>query len=82
MKIELPHEVVDVILFESIIDTFDSFMQPSSDHAVLGLTVDQMDNILAGAMNYSKWVCSCTEQKIIMERWLAWTNYKAILEED
>jgi hypothetical protein len=82
MKIELPCEIVDVILFESILDTFDSFMQPSNDHDVLGLTVDQMDTILAGAMNYSKWVCSSTEQKIIMERWLAWTNYKAILEED
>jgi hypothetical protein len=82
MKIEIPCEAVEQILFNSIIETFESFMQPSADHAVLGLTIDQMDNILAGAMNYSKWVCSRTEQKIIMERWLAWTNYKAILEDD
>jgi hypothetical protein len=82
MKIEIPSEVIDVIVFESIIETFESFMHPSNDHDILGLSIEQMDTILAGAMNYSKWVCSSTQRKIITERWLAWTNYKAILEED
>lgn len=82
MKIEIPDEAVEQIVFQSLMETFDTFMQPSTDLALVGLSIEQMDDILGGAMNYAKWACAPIERDIINERWLAWKKYKMILEED
>lgn len=82
MKIEIPDDAVEQIVFQSLMETFDTFMQPSTNLALVGLSIEQMDNILAGAMNYSKWVCAPQQREIINERWIAWSKYKLILEED
>lgn len=82
MKIEVSAETIDEIMFQKFLETFDTFMQPSTDLNLIGLTVEQMDDVLSGIVKYSKWVSSPSERQIINERWLAWKKYKMILEED
>ena len=80
--IEIADDVVDEIVYNHILDTFHAFLTPTDDIAILQLSVDQMDNILAGAMNYAKWCCSPQQNEMIRDLWLMWASRKSILESD
>lgn len=81
-QIDISDEDVEFLVFRHMHNTFIDFMTPTDDPGILDLSVEQMDTILSGAYNYSKWALGPAEREEITKLWLLWKKKKSILEED
>lgn len=66
----------------SVFDHFKSTFETALAGNLDAHTADQMDTVLAGAIQYSRWACSREQVLELRRLWISWKKLYALLDED